>query len=130
MQASVLNASEISLIKDKQRDIAYKQNVDNLDIFYNWKEKNLTIVLFYDDSIVLKTEEIEGQCLFMIINLDQNSSNIEMTCENINQNESAIIIPFEWLAKNILLEEAFFVSNGDKNQLSVWNLTELSQHSN
>lgn len=130
MQASVLNASEISLIKDKQRDIAYKQNVDNLDIFYNWKEKNLTIVLFYDDSIVLKTEEIEGQCLFMIINLDQNSSNIEMTCENINQNESAIIIPFEWLAKNILLEEAFFVSNGDKDQLSVWNLTEISQHSN
>jgi len=60
LQASVLNATEISLIKNNQRDIAYKQNENLLDIFFSNSVSKfpITIVLNHSNEVLFDMQNI------------------------------------------------------------------------
>lgn len=132
LQASILNSSEISLIQKNKRDIAYKQNNNFIDVFCNWLyyDNSITLLLAHSESIFLDISNISWQCPFTIVDSNKNATKIILECWNIDKNQSIIIIPFEWLSKDILIEEAYYVKENKKNNLSIWNISLITEHSN
>jgi len=132
LQASVLNSSEISLIQKNKWEIAYKQNNNTLDIFYDWSywKKPITLILAHNDWFFLDISNISWQCNFTVIDTKIDSTKITLECFDIDKNESAIIIPFQWLPQDVLIEEAYYTSEKNKNNLSIWNISSITEHRN
>lgn len=130
LQASVLNATEISLIKNNQRDIAYKQSENLLDIFFSNSVSKfpITIVLNHSNEISFDMQNISWQCPFTIFDSNQETTVISIDCSTFDYNQSILLVPFDWKAQDVLVEEAYYIDWGKKN-LSIGNISIQTEHS-
>jgi len=130
LQASVLNATEISLIKNNQRDIAYKQNENLLDIFFSNSVSKfpITIVLNHSNEVLFDMQNISWQCPFTIFDSNQETTVISIDCLTFDYNQSILLIPFNWKTQDVLVEEAYYI-NWNKKNLSIGNISIQTEHS-
>jgi len=131
LQASVLNAWELSLIKENKRDIAYKQSEWIIDIFFSSliADRKINLIFAHNPLIYLDIPNFSGQCEHKIIQSNQDNTNIEIYCTKLADDQSVLIIPFVWKSQDILIEEWYYFDNNVKKNLSIWNISESTEHS-
>lgn len=131
LQASVLNATELSLIKANKRDIAYKQDEKILDLFFSSSISKfpVTIVLSHSPEISFDMHNISWQCPFTIFDSRQEITIISVDCPSFDYNESILILPFDGESKDVLIEEAYYTTNWKKENFSIGNISSQTEHS-
>lgn len=131
LQASVLNAGELSLIQKNKWDIAYKQSEWLLDIFFasSIKQIPITLILAHDTSINLDGSTFSGQCGFTILDANQETTSIILDCPEFDTEQSVLLIPFVGKTQDILLEEGYYLDGDVKQNLSIGNLSSSIEHS-
>lgn len=131
LQASVLNAGEISLIQKNKRDIAYKQSEGLLDIFFSESLhfSPVTLVLAHSPAVSFDWSTFSGQCDFTLLDANQETTTLTITCDTFDAQESILLIPFVGKTEDILLEEWYYTDDQTKHSLSIGNLTSSTNHS-
>lgn len=131
LQASVLNAGELSLIQKNKRDIAYKQSEWLLDIFFapSIQKMPITLILAHNTSIHLDGSTFSGQCEFTILDANQETTSIILDCPEFDSEQSVLLIPFVGKIQDILLEEGYYIDDTIKQNLSIGNLSLPTEHS-
>lgn len=132
LQASVLNAGEISLIQKNKRDIAYKQSTWLLDIFFasSTKQKPITLILAHNPLMSLDWSSFSGQCDFTLLDANQETTSIILDCPAFDSEQSVLLIPFVGKPQDILIEEGYYIDGDIKQYLSIGNLSLPTEHSN
>lgn len=132
LQASALNIDEIHTIKMNKRDIAYKNNNNLMDIFFDdtISQNPIKIMLSYDPSLYLDFSSASGQCEFIVVSSNNESTLLDINCNTFLPEESILIIPFSWENNDILIEEAYYLLGQSKENLSIGNLSLSDSHSN
>ncbi len=133
LQASVLNLYEIDMIKKNNRDIAYQQNQNSLDVFFNKQQVTvhpINIILARHPDLLVNPQQITSQCPFEVISNTQDFMEISIDCTDFTEQNSILTIPFSGDASYILVEEWYYTKNTTKQNLSIGNLSSLSVHGN
>lgn len=132
LQASVLNIDEINTIKTNKRDIAYKNNNNLMDIFFDdtISQNPIKIILSYDPWLYLDFTSASGQCQFTVISSNKDNTLLDINCTTFLPEESILMIPFSWENNDILIEEAYYILEQSKKNLSIGNLSLSTSHSN
>ncbi|MCF7835201.1 hypothetical protein K9M48_04095 [Candidatus Gracilibacteria bacterium] len=133
-QASVLSTQDINFIKQKQRDIAYKNSDGIIDIFVsedflskNYESLNISII-FDKLQASIQDNITEYQNKYKI---DLSEGRVSLYFEdlrNINHQESLIVLPFSGLISDSLISDAFATKGLENYPLSVGNLTQIQEH--
>ncbi len=133
--ASILSLQEQNFITEKWRDIAYKTNSGYVDIFLAKDKETPTqidfIISFDKNTVSIDPENLSGQGTRTYNNPDKESIIITSTPDqNVDKNQSIIMLPFNGALRDILLSEAVatFANKKDKN-LSIWSLNDVITHS-
>ena len=134
--ASVLSLQEKAFIIEKWRDIGYKTNSWYVDIFISENletPQSIDFMINFDkDTVNIDAQNISGQGT-RTVNMPDDTSIIikSIPNENIDKNQSIIVVPFIGDIEDILLSEAVAIlDNGKEKNLSIGSLNDSTSHSN
>lgn len=134
-QASILWIQDIQKIQENQRDVAYKESDWILDIFVsdiflqqNYSSIDITILYDYQ-NLIINTQDIQSPKDYTTsYNQSWLVSFSFYDLQDINSQESLLIIPFSWSMNNILISNAAASKWSEEYSLSIGNLSEYTQH--
>ncbi|MFA5748417.1 MAG: hypothetical protein WC872_04910 [Candidatus Absconditabacterales bacterium] len=133
-QASVLSIQEKEFIQKNNRDVAYKNSNNLLDIFVSSGIQDFAKIKFYiifEPKIInIDTNNLSGQGKFQVSDHIANSLTITISdIQGLDNNQSVLMLPFSGENKNIILAESkLYLSNGKEKSLSIGNLQKNQTH--
>jgi len=133
--ASILSLQEITTIKEQWWDIAYKTDSWAIDIFVADQVTDVDTINFTinfnNETVTIDPEHMTGQSWISILGQDETSITLSISdIDWLKKNESAIILPFQWTTKDILISESkTTLHNGQQKDLSVGILNQNQTHS-